>query len=66
MYIVIYSFGSDFYSIILAEVDCSTSNYLVILQCSFVTYISTLCRNGRDDASVTCCELTVKIVQEIQ
>ena len=55
----LYSFGSDSYSIILDDVDCSTSNYLVILQCSFSTYIDYNCINGLDDdASVTCCEIS--------
>ena len=55
------SFGSDSYSIILDDVNCSTSNYLVILQCSYSTTIDSNCVNGRDDASVTCCELKTQI-----
>ena len=50
------SFGVDPYNIILDNVDCSTSSYLVILQCSFSTSIHSNCISGRDDASVTCCE----------
>ena len=53
---ITFSFGNDSYSIRLDNVDCSTSNYLVILQCSFNTFITSNCVNGRDDASVTCCE----------
>ena len=49
-------FGIDSYPIILDDVTCSTSNYLVILQCSFSTVIESNCVNGRDDVSVTCCE----------
>ena len=50
-------FGSDSYSHVIDDVDCSTSSYLVILQCLHSFSIDIGCVNGRDDASVTCCEL---------
>ena len=51
-------FGLDTqYPIILDNVDCSTSSYLTILQCSYSTIISSSCVHGSNDVSVTCCEL---------
>ena len=51
-------FGLDTeYPITLDNVDCSTSNYLTILQCGYSTFISSSCDHGMDDVSVTCCEL---------
>ena len=51
-------FGLDTeYPITLDNVDCFTSNYLTILQCSYSTIISSSCDDGIDDVSVTCCEL---------
>ena len=50
------SFGTDTYPIQLDDVSCSTNTYLVILQCSYSTIITSNCVNGRDDASVICCE----------
>ena len=49
-------FGTDYSPITLDNVHCSSSEYLVILQCSFSTSIDFNCVNGRDDVSVTCCE----------
>ena len=48
--------GTNFSPIRLVNVACSTSVYLVILQCSFntYTYITSNCISGHDDASVTC------------
>ena len=51
-------FGLDTqYPIILDNVNCSTPNYLTILQCDYSTNISSVCVHGSDDVSVTCCEL---------
>ena len=51
-------FGLDtLYPITLDNVDCSTINYLTILQCRYSTNISSICDHGSDDVSVTCCEL---------
>ena len=51
-------FGLDTqYPIILDNVNCSTPNYLTILQCDYNTNISSSCVHGSDDVSVTCCEL---------
>ena len=51
-------FGLDTqYPIILDNVNCSTPNYLTILQCDYNTNISSSCDHGSDDVSVTCCEL---------
>ena len=60
--ILISSFGLDtVYPIILDNVDCSTSNYLTILQCGHSTFISSSCDHGSDDVSVTCCKLLTNI-----
>ena len=56
------SFGRDPYPIILNDVDCSSSEYLVILQCSFSTSIGSNCLKGRDEVSVTCCELYCTLI----
>ena len=51
-------FGLDTqYPITLDNVDCSTSNYLTILQCHYSTFISSNCNHRSDDVSVTCCKL---------
>ena len=56
------SFGLDtVYPIILDNVDCSTPNYLTILQCDYSSIISFNCDHGSDDVSVTCCELLTNI-----
>ena len=48
-------FGSDKLPILLNKVRCQTSDYLVILQCSYNTTISSSCTSS-DDLSVTCCK----------
>ena len=54
--LTIYRFGlNTSYPITLDNVDCSTSNYLTILQCRWSTIISSSCVHGKDDVSVTCC-----------
>ena len=43
------------YNFLMSHVDCSTSNYLVILQCSY-SFFTGSCERNRDEVSVTCCE----------
>ena len=45
---------------LLSNVSCSTSSYLVILQCSYDDTPPSSCTDD-DDVSVTCCELSYKI-----
>ena len=49
-------FGNDSFPILVDDVDCSTTSFLVILQCTHNFVIGSDCVNGRDDASVSCCE----------
>ena len=40
------------------DVNCASSNYLSIAQCSFSTYIDSGCTNTNSyDATVYCCKL---------
>ena len=43
------------YNFVMSEVDCSTSNYLVILQCSYFSFTGS-CEQNREEVSVVCCE----------
>ena len=55
-YSVFYRYGVDSsYNFVMSEVDCSTSNYLVILQCSHSSFTGS-CERNRDEVSVVCCE----------
>ena len=55
-YCVSYRYGvSSGYSFLMSDVSCSTSNYLVILQCSHSSSTGT-CERNRDEVSVACCE----------
>ena len=55
-YFVSYRFGVDNdYDFLMSEVSCSTSDYLVILQCSYSS-ITESCERNRDEVSVFCCE----------
>ena len=42
------------------DLNCASSNYLTIFQCSFSTSIDSGCTNTNSyDATVYCCELNV-------
>ena len=44
------------------DLNCASSNYLTIFQCSFSTYIDSGCTNTNSyDATVYCCELNVSL-----
>lgn len=62
MILCFYRFGTDLVPIVLDEVDCSTSGYLAILQCSYSSFIGSNCVNGVNDVSVTCCESKVSFL----
>ena len=49
-------YGTDVNSMVIEDVSCSTSNYLVLLQCDVSSQYSTYCNNNNRDAVVTCCE----------
>ena len=51
-----YSFGRDTRLTLLDNVDCSSSGYLVLLQCSYSTVISSYCNDHDHDAFVVCCK----------
>ena len=44
----------DSYPILIDDVRCSTSSFLVILQCQHSFVVDQNCVNGRDDVSVHC------------
>ena len=55
-YSVSYRYGVDSsYNFVMADVDCSNSDYLVILQCHYSSYTGSCVRN-RDEVSVICRE----------
>ena len=49
-------YGTDLNSMVIEDVSCSTSNYLVLLQCDVSSQYSTYCNNNNRDVVVTCCE----------
>ena len=55
---VSYRYGvDDSSSFLMSNVDCSTSDYLVILQCSYYSYVPSSCEQNSDEVSVNCCKL---------
>ena len=52
-------YGTDLRSTILEDVDCSSSAYLTISQCSFSTLYSSYCQSNSRDVIVICCELSL-------
>ena len=56
-----FSYGYDYNSMLLDDVNCVSNNYLTILQCSFSTSIDSGCTNSYD-ATVYCCECYFKII----
>ena len=54
------SYGTDSLSINIDDLNCISSSYLTIFQCSFDTYIDSGCNNTNSyDATVYCCECNV-------
>ena len=54
------SYGTDTLSMKIDDLNCASSNYLTIFQCSFDTYIDYGCINTNSyDATVYCCELNI-------
>ena len=51
-----YSYGTDKNSMLLDNVNCHHNNYLIILQCSYSTYIDVKCNANSFDATVYCCK----------
>ena len=52
-----FSYGIDYNSMLLDDVNCASNNFLTILQCSFSTSIDSGCTNTNSyDATVYCCE----------
>ena len=53
-----YSYGTDFLSMKWDDVNCASSSYLSIAQCSYSTYIDSGCTNSNSyDATVYCCKI---------
>ena len=51
------SYDTDYLSSKIDDLNCPSSNYLTIFQCSFDTYIDSGCVNVNSyDATVYCCE----------
>ena len=51
------SYSTDYLSTKMDDLNCNSSNYLTIFQCSFSTYIDSGCTNTNSyDATVYCCE----------
>ena len=56
VYCPIYRYGVDSsYSFVMSEVECFTSGFLVILQCSYSPSTGS-CERNSDELSVICCE----------
>ena len=53
---IIYRYGTDINPVLLEDVDCSSSSYLVLLQCSYSTLISSYCNDNDRDVFVVCCK----------
>ena len=53
---ILYSYGSGINPVLLEDVDCSSSDYLVLLQCSYSTVISSYCNDDYRDVFVVCCK----------
>ena len=55
--ISLFSYGTDKLSMKMDDLNCASSNYLTIFQCSFDTYIDSECTNTNSyDATVHCCK----------
>ena len=56
--IVVDSYGTDYLWMKWDDVNCASSSYLSIAQCSYSTYIDSGCTNSNSyDATVYCCKL---------
>ena len=50
------SYGTDTSATLLDGVDCSSSSYLTLEQCTLTTTISLTCSSDSEDAYVVCCK----------
>ena len=50
------SFGEDVRIAVFDSILCSSSEFLVMQQCSYATDVSPACSDA-DDVSITCCEI---------
>ena len=56
-YCIHYSYGTDSFHMKWDDVNCASSSYLSIAQCSYSTYIDSGCTNSNSyDATVYCCK----------
>ena len=59
-----YSYGTDYLLMKWDDVNCASSSYLSIAQCSYSTYIDSGCTNSNSyDATVYCCKLNNKLIK---
>ena len=58
-----FRYGEDVFHTILTDVDCSTENYLMILQCAYRTNPGYRCFHG-NDVSVVCCKPSIAIASK--
>ena len=63
---IINSYGTDTASSVLEDVDCYSSSYLVLLQCSYSSRYSTYCNNDIRDVFVVCCKYYDLLPNSIQ
>ena len=62
-----FSYGTDSLSMKWDDVNCPSSSYLSIAQCSYSTYIDSGCTNSNSyDATVYCCKTITKIILVLQ
>ena len=55
---LLFSYGTDNYTMKIDDINCASSSYLSIAQCSFSTIIDSGCTNANSyDATVYCCKL---------
>ena len=60
---IIFSYGTDSLSIKWDDVNCASSSYLSIAQCSYSTYIGSGCTNTNSyDATVYCCKIILSFL----
>ena len=55
---LLFSYGTDYLHMKWDDVNCASSSYLSIAQCSYSTYIDSGCTNSNSyDATVYCCKI---------
>ena len=55
--IIAISYGTDTLAMLWDDVNCASSSYLSIAQCSYSTIIDSGCSSNSYDATVYCCKI---------